>query len=232
MSRPANTFLFCGLILLVTAGCRTPIKQDQVLHASNQNFDLEFLKVMSPEFLARLEAPKQTAFSYLTLESADHDLNSKNSNRHYFHAAIFTVLSSPVVERPNYWVRLVNNTNRSDILRLYCFRAFFLRHIAPGDRLGKLAGIEGTDLWFNERTVRLVGGLGGKTRFEWKDGEDYVEIRMASELDDSRIPITLAVRGSRIEGENEYLEKTAEIIDLLRGRKENPNLVITGIAIY
>ncbi len=232
MRRPFLSILHFSLVLLLTAGCHSPSKKASYQNALDQGFDPEFLKLVTPAFFDLPAGPNRAAMSYLGLESADHDLMSENTSRHVFYELFFTILSLPVVEKPEYWATVINNTERSDLLRLYSFRAFFLRQVKPGDKLDKLATIPGIASWFDESTVRLVGGLGGSTRFEWKNNEDYVEIRMRSELEEARLPITLAVKGSKIVGADSYKEKTAEMLDALRGRKQNPKLVITGIAIY
>lgn len=226
------SYLLLSFVLPLTVGCQSLSQKMLAENASNVDFHPEFLGLMTPAFHELPAGLNPEAMQYLTIEASDIDLMSDNTSHHLFYALFFKILSLPVVEKPDYWVSIINNTNRSELLRLHCFRALFLRHIAPGDRLAKLAAIPNTELWFDEDTTSLVNGSGGGIRFKWRVDEDYIEIRMRSGLEEAHIPITLGVRGSKIGGENEYLEKKAEIIDLLRGQKKDPNLVITGIAVY
>jgi len=57
------------------------------------------------------------------------------------------------VERPEFWVRAINNTKRSDYYRRMCLVYMFKRHLKPGDSPSRLGKIEGTAGWFNDTNV-------------------------------------------------------------------------------
>jgi hypothetical protein len=74
---------------------------------------------------------------------------------------LFLIASNaPVVERPEFWVELINNEENSPELKAYLLRMFFLRHLKPGDSPAKLATIQGTRDWFVADETLISGIVG------------------------------------------------------------------------
>ncbi len=222
---------FCLFVfLLLTVGCETANRRRNVERWIADGNDPNELAYLKPEYFSLPRYPQQECFESLLADSESRDLLSDGITREIAYASFFTMLSAPIVERPEYWVSIINDERRTDLMRLHAFRAFFLRHVKIGYRLGKLAEIPGTSSWFSSDTVHLVGGLGGTHSLEWRSDEQLLLISFQSELEEARLPITLSLKGG-FDVDAPYDEIKDVLLGVLLGKPDGRRIIITGVAV-
>jgi len=214
--------------LFATAGCRN--MQTQVRAA--EEWDAGFVRVLKPAFYD-LPRSKQAAFNYLyddDVSLADRHAISTTNNGVY-HSMFFTVLSTPVVEHPEFWARIINDPTRDRLVRWNCLQALVLRHLKPGDPVAKLRSIVGSDGWFGEDHFESAEIL-NVIPIERREGELVVvltpDLQPPRELNVSARWIFFSVKS--IEKDQEFTVEDVRHAILGKGSKRK--LVFTQISVW
>lgn len=219
----AGIALMCGLIALT--GCRHLPTQD---HEGDEWYP-GFVGVMGSGFY-KLSALERRAFGSLHEGGYFDSLANSETNIDGYYSNIFIALAAPVVEPPEFWSRIVNDSGRNQLVRWHCLQALLLRHLELGDPVSKLRALVGSDDWFTEARFRSSGALNA-IGVERRTGELTIvftpDLQPAHELQKSARWIFLSV-GSQNRGEEIMLE---DILDELRGKRSKKRLVITQISI-
>lgn len=220
-----HSFLICGLLPLT--GCR---------HLSNENqtgdeLDSGFAQMLKPAFF---DLPHNTrvAFNYLhdEVSLADRHAISPTNNGVYY-SMFFTILSAPVVERPEFWAEIVNDPSRDELVRWNCLQALVLRHLKPGDPITKAPSIFGSDEWFGENQFESASTL-NVIPLERREGELAVvltpNLQPAGELNVSARWIFFSVK--RLEKHQEFTVEDVRSAILGKGPKRK--FVFTQISVW
>lgn len=219
---PQLAVMFLAVLLLTS--CATGTKRDGML----EGWDPEFAQFVGPRY-SKLPLPERRAFYYLVF-AFEVELDLKHeANLDFFYTQLFTVLASPVVERPEYWVTMINDKERSELFRWYCIEAFLLRHLKPGDELAKLTRTPGTEAWFDKDTVGPAGAL-QHIPLERRPGEyDFVYTPAAVHPVGKKAGrwVFLTVKDSLSGGEIGI----EDVLNVLRGEGTRRRLVVTGVAL-
>lgn len=225
--------LSVALCLLVASvgpmACRTAEQREH--REPGVVFELE--GKVTAEFWELPIRPNQVAFSYLSIESSDSDLNSTNSNRHFFQTQFLTALASPVWEKPEFWLDLMNDESRSDLFRLYCMRAYFLRHVEVGQDLRSLSSHSGFVDFIKQCEIEILGGSSGPRSVEYDYGtDDVMFIRLTSNVDGAGIPISIAFDSDIDFVELFHVDKHEQMLEILHGNTNGGTFRVRSIAIY
>ena len=221
----AGRVLLCGLITLT--GCRHVPTDDR----TGGEWDPGFVTMMRPGFID-LTRNQQIAFNYLYDDVSLADRHATSStNGGIYYSMFFTVLSAPVVERPEFWAKIINDSSRDQLVRWNCLQALVLRHLKPGDPVTKARSILGSDEWFGEDQLESATTL-NVIPLERREGELAVvmtpDLQPARALNISARWVFFSVRSL-----DRHLEFTVEDVrSAILGKGPKRKFVFTQIGVW